>query len=186
MVYNSQESQERFLSLPEEDRNFLKDHKHHASAIKLQIADILFYDHPKTVSLYKWINANNNNKKWYLKNINKIKLVPEGIEIFWNIYDIEDITNPEAYSLSIIDSKRWQRVDAEKYIQSIWKEIPDWIALVQLFPSDIWQSFFIDVMGMSRLYLSTSSRSLSTSKDTLTFGTALSSVGKLRGVIVKK
>lgn len=184
--YKTLEAQEHFLGLPKEDREFLKDYKHHIEANKMQVDNILQIDHPFSMSFFNWINSDPDNRKWYLKNINKIKLVPNGIEILWDVYDLEDSIDPNIFSRSVIDQERWYRIAAQKYAEQNWKEIPDWTKVVRFFPAKTWPSFFTDVMKMSRLYLWSSSDTIHSSKNVITFWNALGSTWRLRLVTIKK
>lgn len=184
--YKTLEAQEHFLGLPKEDREFLKDYKHHIEANKMQVDNILHIDHPFSMSFFNWINSDPDNRKWYLKNINKIKLVPNGIEILWDVYDLEDSIDPNVFSRSVIDQERWYRIAAQKYAEQNWKEIPDWTKVVRFFPAKTWPSFFTDVMKMSRLYLWSSSDTIHSSKNVITFWNALGSTWRLRLMTVKK
>lgn len=184
--YKTLEAQEHFLGLPKEDREFLKDYKHHIEANKMQVDNILQIDHPFSMSFFNWINSDPDNRKWYLKNINKIKLVPNGIEILWDVYDLEDSIDPNIFSRSVIDQERWDRIAAQKHAEQNWKEIPDWTKVVRFFPAKTWPSFFTDVMKMSRLYLWSSSDTIHSSKNVITFWNALGSTWRLRLMTVKK
>lgn len=178
MWYETLESQEAYEKLPSDDKIFLRDIKHHAEANKMQIDMILLQNHPLSKKLHNWINSSEKNKKWYAENTNKLRLVPNWIEILWEIYDLEDIS-PKKKSF-ILDDLKWSRSDAENYAKKVWKSIPDWASVVRIFPRDSWESFFKDVMWMTRLYLSVSSDSISTSKDRIVFWSALSTSWKLR------
>lgn len=182
--YGKVEFQETFLSLSKQDRDFLIDYKYQVEANKMQIQRILSENHPRAQEFYDWVNINEKNKEWYLKNMNRIKLVPNGVEIFWDIYDLEDINPLE--NLSYIDEKMWSREDAEKYAKENWKEIPDWARVIWFLPVMTWFSFFIGVMKMQWLYLWSSCDTVSTNKNTITFWSVLASSWRLRLVNIKK
>ncbi len=59
-------------------------------ANKMNIERILENDHPRAQALYDWIISDDKITEWYLKNNDKIRLVPGWIEILWDIYDLED------------------------------------------------------------------------------------------------
>lgn len=179
--HETEAAQSAFLELSKEDRDFLIHYKYHLEANKMQVDRILNINHPVATLLHNWVNLNAENKKWYLKNINKIKLVSEGIELFWDVYDLEDIQPIK----DIFQDGRWSREQAENYAKNIGKEIPDWSRLLSFFPENVWTTFFVYVMGMNRTYLWNSTQSIIASKNILSFGSVLSSNGKLRLVRIK-
>lgn len=180
--YETLEVQGTFLELSKEDRDFLINYKYHVDANKIQVENILHTNHPAANLLYNWVSLNAENKKWYLKNINKIKLVPSWIELFWYIYDLEDVQPIK----DIFQDWRWTRDDAEKYAKDIGKEIPDWSRLLSFFPENIWTTFFVYVMWMNRTYLWNSTKNVTATKNILSFGSVLHNNWKLRLVNIKK
>lgn len=109
--YNSPESHDSFMILPKEDGEFLRDHKHHADAIKMAIEKILETDHPRSRAFHDWVSASDENQEWYLENINKIRLVPGGIELEGHTYDLDN-TEP-------LTGSTWEKEAAEEYAASI-------------------------------------------------------------------
>ena len=64
--YDTLEAQEYFLGLPEEDRIFLRDYKHHVEANKEQITRILYSETKSpTVNLWPKFKSNWSNFAHY-------------------------------------------------------------------------------------------------------------------------
>lgn len=178
-MYNTLKSQEAFLNLPEEDRLFIKDYKHHIEANKMEVERILKMDHPKSRNFYDWINICSENKSWYFKNANKVKLVPDGIEILWDVYDLEDTIPPK-------DATRWSRTQATKFLLKSWKRIPSWWKLISILPDKFRQEFLYNVMWFQWRYLWADVNQFHTSKDRVVLWSKYLDSGKLRCISRKK
>lgn len=94
------------------------------------IENILQSNHPRSNALYDYVTSSEENKQWYLKNIENIKLVDDWIEILWDVFYLEDekapdwewITNNEWYTY-------FDFYSARKHAELQWKRVPsndDW------------------------------------------------------------
>lgn len=172
------------MRLSEEKRNDIRDYEYHKEAISMHIALILKEDHPKSKALYDLINRSEKNKRWYIENINKFKLVPNWIEVLWDIYDLEDIMPSE--KIDDIDEKKWKKEDAEKHLTSLWKTLPNWSKLISILPLELRQSFLSEVMWLDKVYLWSWENREVTSKDRIVLGDKILKAWRLRGVKLKE
>lgn len=97
-------------------------------------------NHPRSEAFYKWLNNSPVNRDWYETNKNKLKLIPDGIEILWDVFCLDD----ESIVVNIDWVKReeansyFNYESAVKYSHSVWKHmVDDWSKYVSFLPGDL-------------------------------------------------
>lgn len=82
-------------------------------------------DHPCAIALYDFINSDEKNKAWYLRNIGKIELVNNWIVINNIEFNLED------------EVLNWESTFDFSQAKELWvKYIDDWRRIVEFLPSD--------------------------------------------------
>ena len=179
MGYNRYLIQRAFEVLPEGDKQFLLV-KHHTEAIKMHIERILEHPHPRSQKLYNWVMSSKEIKKWYLENINSIKLSENTIIVNGCQYDLYDIYQTDTKKVQ--NYWFWSYKQAQHYLDTQQKEIPDWRELISFLPRENWDTFFTEVLGMEGKYLGDSLFHTLGSKNKISLSQRGASQWKLRGM----
>ncbi len=136
------------------------------------VDDILQNDHKKSKALHDWA-MRWENIKWFLENKDNIKLVLNGIELFWYVYDLKDTVSENV--------EIWK---AKRKVPE-WKKIPDWGKL-GVIPANFRQSFFEEVLWLSWTYLWSWKIEIMTSKNRVCLWNKQRKYWKLRLVTIIK
>lgn len=122
---NTNDAIDQVLSTKEED-----------NVDKWEIESILEVNHPRSQALYDFVTSSEENKEWYLKNQENIKLVDDWIEILWDVFCLKDEKAPD---WEWISNNNWHAyfdyISAQKHAEENWKRIPqDWSKYTEFLP----------------------------------------------------
>lgn len=147
--YSNLETQEALSKLPEDDKStILAKHQEEANKIYVEkkVANILENNHPRAQELYDWIMRNEKIKEWYVANNDKIKLIPNWIEVNWEIISLEDFVPKKSHLLRFR-----KNLITRKDVDETWKKIPDFEKISNIFKSldtmDVYL-FYINVLWL--------------------------------------
>lgn len=139
----------RALPLYDEAIKYNKRRVNKTLKIPQLVSEILETNHPRAQALYDFVTKNNENKEWYIKNKDSIKLIEEWweffIEILWDKFYLENektsdwskIYNSRKNNFSNDKYTYFHFDSAQEYAKSQWKLIPeDWFKYVNFLPWD--------------------------------------------------